>query len=162
MEHWNSFIIWRKTSALESATDSKRRTANAKKGLARRPLDTHRIVDRALSGQKPVVRRASFSHNSRWYSKTVGCVIVELLIDRDKFAEMSQLVCLSAVRERNIICMYCLECKSVCLYIYVYVRDCVCPYHCLTGSQERIICRMVQQRYRTTLRVLFPKWHPEI
>lgn len=70
-----------------------------------------------------MLRGASVSLNTRWYSKTVGCVIVELLIDRDKSAEIIQLVCVSVVRNR--ICMYCLECKSACLYIYVYVRDCV-------------------------------------
>ena len=77
---------------------------------------------------------------------------------------MIQLVCVSVVRER--ICMYYrLGCKSVYLYIFmpacVCVCVCVCVYHCLTESQGRIICRMFQQCYRTTLRVLFQKWHPE-
>lgn len=69
---------------------------------------------------------------------------------------MIQLVCVSVVRER--ICMYYrLGCESVYLYIFMPVCVTACVYCCLTESQGRIICRMFQQCYRTTLRVLFPK-----
>ncbi len=70
-------------------------------------------------------------------------------------------VCLWWEGERENLYVLLLVLQKCVLNVCVCVWLCVCPYHCLTESQERIICRMFPQRYRTMLRVLFPKWHPE-
>lgn len=43
---------------------------------------------------------------------------------------------------------------KVCASIFMSMCATVCPFHCLSKSHKRIICRMLQLCYRTRLRVL--------